>query len=115
MAFAQQISLVESDYLPRGLLTRAWHSTHTNHHTGPGSAQADLDEAWGIAEAGPMPLFMAEIHLYRVGLFHHITPYPWQSSAKDAQEARRLIVKHGYLRRMGDLEAVEQAIGIKRA
>ena len=79
----------------------------------PDSAQADLDEAWDIAEAGPMPLFMADIHLHRAGLFHHITPYAWQSPAVDAQEARRLIEKHGYLRRMGDLETVEEAIGIK--
>jgi hypothetical protein len=101
------------DDLPRGLLTRAWHAAHTGHHIGPDSAQADLDEAWDIAEAGPMPLFMADIHLHRAGLFHHITPYPWQSPTVDAQEARRLIEKHGYLRRMGDLEVVEAAIGIK--
>jgi hypothetical protein len=48
-------------------------------------------------------------------LFHHITPYPWQSPAFDLQTARRLIEKHGYLRRMGDLEAVDAAIGSKRA
>ena len=99
--------------LPRGLLTRAWLFAHTSHHIGPDSAQTDLDEAWEIAEAGPMPLFMADIHLHRAGLFHHITPYPWQSPADDAREARGLIEKHGYLRRMADLAAVEQAIGIK--
>jgi tetratricopeptide (TPR) repeat protein len=101
------------DDLPRGLLTRAWHSAHTARHIGPDSAHTDLDEAWDIAEAGPMPLFMADIHLHRAGLFHHITPYPWQSPAFDAQEARHLIEKHGYLRRMGDLEVVEEALGIK--
>jgi hypothetical protein len=103
----------QSDYLTRGLLTRAWLSAHTGHHTGPDSARALLDEAWDIAEAGPMPLFMADIHLHRAGLFHHIKPYPWQSPAFDAQEARRLIEHHGYLRRMADLEVVEAAIGIK--
>ncbi|MEN9867587.1 MAG: hypothetical protein RL748_3177 [Pseudomonadota bacterium] len=101
------------DYLARGLLTRAWLSAHTGHHTGPDSAQTDLDEAWDIAETGPMPLFMADIHLHRAGLFRHITPYPWQSPADDAKEARRLIVKHGYLRRMADLEVVEAAIVMK--
>ena len=101
------------EVLARGLLTRAWLSAHTGHHTGPDSAQADLDEAWDIAEAGPMPLFMADIHLHRAGLFHHITPYLWQLPTYDAQEARRLIEKHGYLRRMGDLEAVEQALAMK--
>jgi predicted MPP superfamily phosphohydrolase len=101
------------EYLPHGLLTRAWLLAHTHHHTGPDSAQADLDEAWEIAERGPMPLFMADIHLYRAGLFHHITPYPWQSPADDLAAARRLIVKHGYLRRMAQLKATEQAIGME--
>jgi hypothetical protein len=96
----------DTTYLPYGLLTRAWLSAHTAHHIGPASAQADLDEAWAIAEAGPMPLFMADIHLHRAGLFHHITPYPWQSPAFDAQEARRLIEQHGYLRRTAELPNV---------
>ena len=99
-----------TDYLARGLLTRAWLFATTYHHTGPDSAQVDLDEAWEIAEAGPMPLFMADIHLHRAGLFHHIMPYPWQSPADDLETARRLIEKHGYLRRMADLEVVEAAI-----
>ena len=30
--------------------------------------------------------------------------YPWESPQHDLAEARRLIVKHGYLRRMGELE-----------
>ena len=33
------------------------------------SAQSDLDEAWEIAERGPMPLFLADIHLHRARLF----------------------------------------------
>jgi hypothetical protein len=45
--------------LPRGLLTRAWLRFLTGTHTGPGSAQEDLDEAWEVAERGPMRLFMA--------------------------------------------------------
>ncbi len=102
-----------SDYLPHGLLTRTWLRTHIGHHTGPDSAQTDLDEAWEIAVQGPMPLFLADIHLHRAGLFHHIKPYPWQLPADDAREARRLIEKHGYLRRMADLEVVEQAIVMK--
>ena len=103
----------DTTHLPRGLLTRAWLLAHTSRHTGPDSAQTDLDEAWEIAERGPMPLFMADIHLYRAGLFHHLPHYPWQSAAHDAQAARRLIEKHGYLRRMGQLEVVEQAIASK--
>ena len=105
----------QNQYLPHALLTRAWHLAHTQHHTGPASAQTDLDEAWEIAERGPMPLFLADIHLYRAGLFHHITPYPWQSAVFDVTEARRLIKKHGYLRRMAFVEAVEQVLGIPAA
>jgi hypothetical protein len=36
--------------------------------------------------------------------------YPWVSPEHDLAEARRLIVKHGYLRRMGELVDAEAAI-----
>ena len=55
--------------LPLGLLTRAWQRFLTGARTGPESAESDLDEAWEIAARGPMPLFMADIHLYRARLF----------------------------------------------
>ena len=35
----------------------------------PAFGGSDLDEAWEIAERGPMPLFLADIHLYRARLF----------------------------------------------
>lgn len=60
--------------------------------TGPESAKADLDEAWEIAERGPMPLFLTDIHLYRARLFFRETPYLWQSPQHDLAEARRLIL-----------------------
>jgi tetratricopeptide (TPR) repeat protein len=97
-------------FLPLGLLTRAWLRGLTGPATGPDSAQSDLDEAWEIAERGPMPLFLADIHLYRARLFHHAKPYPWQSPQHDLSEARRLIVKHGYLRRKEELEDAEAAL-----
>jgi hypothetical protein len=59
----------QAQELPRGLLTRAWLRSLTDARTDPESAQSDLDEAWEIAERGPMPLFLAEIHLHRAGLF----------------------------------------------
>jgi tetratricopeptide (TPR) repeat protein len=100
-------------YLPRGLLTRAWlrsltGATTTAQH-GPDSAQSDLDEAWEIAERGPMPLFMADIHLYRARLFFGVTPYPWASPRDDLAKARALIEKHGYWRRKEELEDAEAA------
>jgi hypothetical protein len=108
------------DDLPRGLLTRAWFRSLTGARIGPESAQSDLDEAWEIAERGPMPLFMADIHLYRARLFgvrkgkygamNEGIAYPWESPQADLAAARRLIVKHGYLRRMEELEDAEAAI-----
>jgi tetratricopeptide (TPR) repeat protein len=100
----------QQDDLPRGLLTRAWLRSLTGPRTGPESAQSDLDEAWEIAERGPMPLFLADIHLYRARLFFREAPYPWESPQHDLAEARRLIFKHGYLRRKEELEDAEAAL-----
>ena len=107
-------------HLPRGLLTRAWCSfaeattrrllnqqkQAVNCTT---SAERDLDEAWDIAERGPMPLFLADIHLHRARLFHVVTPYPWGSPQVELMEARRLIEKHGYWRRKEELGDAEEA------
>jgi hypothetical protein len=113
------------DHLPRGLLTRAWLRFLTGARTGPESAQEDLDEAWEIAERGPMPLFMADIHLYRVRLFGRKggvisgqssvisgEKYPWESPQHDLAEAERLIQKHGYHRRAGELADAQHALGL---
>jgi hypothetical protein len=102
------------DNLPRGLLTRAWLRFLTGARTGPESAQGDLDEAWEIAERGPMPLFMADVHLHRarlIGLSKDRTAsYPWTSLQDDLKKARDLIEKHGYWRRKEELEDAEAAI-----
>jgi hypothetical protein len=98
------------DRLPSGLLTRAWLRSLTDARTGPESAQSDLDEAWEIAERGPMPLFLADIHLYRARLFFREATYPWESAQYDLEEARRLIFKHGYLRRKEELQDAEAAL-----
>ncbi len=74
-----------TDFLPQGLLTRAWLRCLLSNSacqiagkhekglsaatTGSDSAQSDLDEAWEIASRGPMPLFLADIHLHRARLF----------------------------------------------
>ncbi|MEO8382801.1 MAG: hypothetical protein ABI779_24295, partial [Acidobacteriota bacterium] len=97
-------------HLPRGLLTRAWLLGLIGARTGPESAQSDLDEAWEIAERGPMPLFLADIHLYRARLFFREAQYPWESPKHDLAEARRLIFKHGYLRREEELKDAERSI-----
>lgn len=78
-------------YLLRGLLTRAWQRHLSGDETG---SRADLDEAWEIAERGPMPLFQADIQLTRARLFHDHAAL---------EGARRLIERHGYHRRDEEL------------
>ena len=81
----------------------------------PTSAQADLDEAWDIAERGPMRLFLADIHLYRARLFFREEHYPWQSPQEDLAAAARLIEQCGYGRRKEELADAEAAIGRARS
>lgn len=103
--------------LPKGLLTRAWLRFLRGQHVGAESAQSDLEEAWEIAERGPMRLFMADIHLYRARLFHGVKPYPWTTDADgkargpkdDLAAARKLIEQCGYWRRKEELEDAEEA------
>ena len=108
------------DHLPRGLLTRAWLRYLTGARTGPESAQSDLDEAWEIAERGPMRLFLADIHLYRARLFGmriadcglriEETKYPWESPAADLAAAEKLINDCGYHRRDEELADAKKAL-----
>jgi len=98
------------DYLPHGLLTRAWLRSFTIARTGPESAQEDLDEAWEIAERGPMRLHMADIHLYRARLYFREKEYPWESAEADLKAARKLIEECGYWRRKEELEDAERVI-----
>ena len=96
-----------NDYIVRGLLTHAWLRFLTGARTGPESAQADLDEAWEIAERGPMKLFLADVHLHRARLFFREATYPWESPAADLAAARKLIEQCGYWRRKEELEDAE--------
>ncbi len=102
----------QQDQLPKALLTRAWLRFLTDQRIGSDSAQRDLDEAWEIAERGPMPLFLADIHLHRARLFFREQPYPWGSPQADLADARRLIEKHGYWRRKEELEDAEAALNV---
>ncbi|MEM9555124.1 MAG: hypothetical protein AAGC60_12790 [Acidobacteriota bacterium] len=83
------------EFVVRGLFTRAWLRAAQDR---PDDARRDLDEAEEIARRGPMPLYLADIHLYRARLFDD----------RDAlAEARRLVEKHGYGRRREELEDLE--------
>jgi hypothetical protein len=118
----------EQVYIPRGLLTRAWFfcalaTAHrqldedTQAALCQTRAQTDLDDAWEIAERGPMPLFLADIHLHRARLFHAVRPYPWATDTDgrprgpkdDLAAARKIIEKCGYWRRKEELEDAEAA------
>jgi hypothetical protein len=101
----------EQQYLPHGLLTRAWLRSLEGRRAGHEGAQSDLDEAWEIAERGPMKLFLADIHPHRARLFFREAEYPWGSPAADLAAARELIKKCGYGRRKEELEDAERAIG----
>ncbi len=85
------------DYIPRGLLSRAWLHVITNN---PTAARADLDEAWQIASRGDMRLYMADIHLHRARLFR---------DKEELKKARDLIEQCGYWRRKEELEDAEEA------
>ena len=80
-----------ADHIPRGLLTRAWLRSTLGDDSG---ARADLDEVEQIARRGPMPLFLADVHLYRARLFQ---------DRDSLREARRLVDAHGYGRRVEEL------------
>ncbi len=64
------------------------------------SAHADLNQAQEIAERGPMPLDLADIHLHRARLFR---------DRVELAKARDLIEKHGYGRRREELPDAKAA------
>jgi len=87
----------QADELPKALLTAAhWHALIDDRET----ALHHLDEAQQIAERGPMPLHLADVHLHRARLF---------CDKSELAKARVLIEKHGYWRRREELADAETA------
>lgn len=82
----------------QALLTAALHQHSLDQDTT--AARRCLDEAQQIAERGPMPLYLADVHLHRARLFH---------DKVELDKARALIKKHGYGRRSEELADAEQA------
>jgi hypothetical protein len=64
------------------------------------AAALALKQAGQIAERGPMPLYVADVHLHRARLFR---------DRAELGKARELIQRHGYWRRKGELEDAEAA------
>jgi Domain of unknown function (DUF4062) len=124
----------EIEFVARALLTRAWlrmqvgsagstSSPQASSGQVHGSAQEDLDEAWEIAERGPMKLFMADILLYRARLFFQEASYPWKvaknwrgelvtnrTALDDLNDAEHWITTCGYHRRDAELADARAAL-----
>jgi hypothetical protein len=86
------------DLLPMALLTAALY--HGALGGDAEEARRLLAEAEQIAERGPMPLYLADVHLHRARLFR---------DRAALAEARRLIEHHGYGRRRDELADAEAA------
>jgi tetratricopeptide (TPR) repeat protein len=101
------------DRLPKALLVGALY--HGTLGENPEEAKRLLEEAQQIAERGPMPLYLADVHLHRARLFGRLPKSDRQAKFPDIDpkaelaEARRLIEKHGYWRRKEELEDAEVA------
>jgi hypothetical protein len=100
----------QQDYFCRASLTRALFRAVTGAFEG---AREDLDEAYEIAERGPMRLHVADIHLHRARLFGLMASrpaaYPWTSPRADLDSAKKLIDACGYGRRREELADAEAA------
>lgn len=104
----------QMDDLPRGLLTAALYHFVRGEH---GLALKHLAEAQQIAERGPMPLFLADIHLTRARFAASAKGEGgWMNVDAKAElaQAAKLIRTLGYGRRDQELADAEAAIGGSR-
>jgi hypothetical protein len=75
-------------------------------------AERHLAEAQRIAERGPMPLYLADVHLHRARLVAGASSPPAAARSPGPQQqakARTLIDRHQYNRRREELEDAESA------
>lgn len=89
-------------YLSLGLLTASLYHFVRGEHA---LARKHLAEAQQIAERGPMPLFLADIHLHRARMFRN---------KAELALAAQLIRDLGYGRRYEELDDAEAALGTHR-
>lgn len=85
-------------HLPRALLTAALYHFVRGEHA---LAEKHLSEAQQIAERGPMPLFLADVHLHRARMFR---------DTAELAKAAKLIRDLGYGRRYDELADAEAAV-----
>jgi hypothetical protein len=102
------------DHLPRGLLTAALYHFVRGEH---GLTLKHLAEAQQIAERGPMPLFLADIHLTRARLAGSLREEGGMMNVDakaELAQAAQLIRDLGYGRRYEELADAEAALGTNR-
>ncbi len=99
-------------HVPKALLTAAqWHALIGDAAT----AERFLAEAQQIAERGPMPLYLADVHLHRARIVGRLNPadraihFPNIDPKDELAKAKALIEKHEYGRRTEELADAEQA------
>lgn len=99
------------DHLPRGLLTASlYHFVRGEHDP----ALKHLAEAQQIAERGPMPLYLADIHLTRARLAGSVKEESGMMNVDakaELAQAAQLIRDLGYGRRYEELADAEAALG----
>ncbi len=100
----------QQDYLVPALLTRAWIHAHNHNHT---AAHTDLDDAWDLANQGPMPLHQTDTLLHRTRLYATHHPYPWTNPHTDLHHAQHLITTTHYHRRQPELDHARVALSPK--
>jgi hypothetical protein len=88
-----------TDHLPKALLTAAMGEGTRDEGKGI-RVEEFLTEAQQIAERGPMPLFLADVHLHRARLFR---------DRAELAKAKALIETHSYGRRREELADAEEA------
>lgn len=100
------------NFLPLCLIDLAFHYQLTSNSQ---AAEESLAEAQHIAERGPMPLYLADVHLHRARLVGILPPnqraehWPGVDPKDELAKARALIEKHGYWRRREELADAEAA------
>jgi tetratricopeptide (TPR) repeat protein len=107
-------------YFPQALLTAAFY--HGTLGGDPAEAARLLDEAQQIAERGPMPLYLADVHLHRARLVSNQSSVARGPSGAghgaftgidpkaELAKARALIEQHKYGRRKEELADTEAAL-----
>ena len=105
----------QMNYLPLGLLTAALYHFVRGE---PALAEKHLSEAQQIAERGPMPLFLADIHLTRARLAGRMKEEGGRMNVDakaELAQAAKLIRELGYGRRFEELADATAAFGITPA